>query len=463
MLDSGVLDVAIGVILVYFLLSFLGSAINEFIAARMRLRAKDLEDGIRLLLGSQTTTAPGAKDVAHLIRFWGNAIKGLWRVPMSLLFGSSNGSGKRSGGAAGELFNHPLLRTLKHNGKLPSYVPARTFSAALLDVERIARNPDLLWEAVSEQVAESASTELRQYLGAVLSLPRMDAIQSYIDLLPAGALKQQIEGYRDSTVEAIRTASMDETLDQDLRRHLDALVNPNTLQSALIRVQSLPDSVPYKGEALALLTSWSDLVQSVESLTQGVAVDINAKREELEKWFDQGMDRVSGWYRRRAQVIIVVIAIPIVAALNADTITMAQTLWQDAAVRDAVVSEAVDLVNQERAPACYVAADTGEEPEPAQSVQPEDCIDQVRTQLKGLEMLGWRSSDDTRSDPREHPAFDLSGDGEIDYVGWLLKFAGLGITVGAVSQGASFWFDFLKKAINVRGSGKAPPSTTDPK
>jgi hypothetical protein len=153
MLDSGVLDVAIGVILVYFLLSFLGSAINEFIAARMRLRAKDLEDGIRLLLGSQTTTAPGAKDVAHLIRFWGNAIKGLWRVPMSLLFGSSNGSGKRSGGAAGELFNHPLLRTLKHNGKLPSYVPARTFSAALLDVERVARNPDLLWEAVSQQVA----------------------------------------------------------------------------------------------------------------------------------------------------------------------------------------------------------------------------------------------------------------------------------------------------------------------
>jgi hypothetical protein len=40
--------------------------------------------------------------------------------------------------------------------------------------------------------------------------------------------------------------------------------------------------------------------------------------------------------------------------------------------------------------------------------------------------------------------------------GWLIKLAGILISGVAASPGASFWFDMLKKIINVRLTGVNP-------
>jgi len=40
-----------------------------------------------------------------------------------------------------------------------------------------------------------------------------------------------------------------------------------------------------------------------------------------------------------------------------------------------------------------------------------------------------------------------------DPTGWLLKLLGIFITGAAAAQGAPFWFDILKKVVNVRASG----------
>ncbi len=50
MLSLEMLNVAIGVIFIYLLLSLICSALNEFIEAKLKLRAVDLEQGIRELL-----------------------------------------------------------------------------------------------------------------------------------------------------------------------------------------------------------------------------------------------------------------------------------------------------------------------------------------------------------------------------------------------------------------------------
>ena len=42
----------------------------------------------------------------------------------------------------------------------------------------------------------------------------------------------------------------------------------------------------------------------------------------LERSFDEGMDRVSGWYKRRASYSLLVLAIVLVAILNVDTFTV---------------------------------------------------------------------------------------------------------------------------------------------
>jgi hypothetical protein len=43
--------------------------------------------------------------------------------------------------------------------------------------------------------------------------------------------------------------------------------------------------------------------------------------------------------------------------------------------------------------------------------------------------------------------------------GWLLKVLGVLISGAAAAQGAPFWFDMLKRLINIRGSGPAPQPT----
>ena len=52
------------------------------------------------------------------------------------------------------------------------------------------------------------------------------------------------------------------------------------------------------------------------------------------------MERVSGWYRRKVQFLLFVIATIVVCLLNADTLTTGRVLWRDDASRAAIVVEA---------------------------------------------------------------------------------------------------------------------------
>src|SRR5262245_48585581 len=84
MFGSAILEVAVGVLFVYLLLSLLCSALSELIESFIRLRARDLKKGIENLLHGP-----------ELVK---------------------------------DFFAHPLIKPL---GDSPSYVPARTFSLAL--------------------------------------------------------------------------------------------------------------------------------------------------------------------------------------------------------------------------------------------------------------------------------------------------------------------------------------------
>jgi hypothetical protein len=100
MLGSEVLDVVIGVLFVYLTLSFICSAIQEALAAFLKLRSQDLYRGIRTLLDDP---------------------KGL--------------------GLVRDFYNHPLIDSLfpgdyepGNHKNLPSYIPARTFALAIMDL-----------------------------------------------------------------------------------------------------------------------------------------------------------------------------------------------------------------------------------------------------------------------------------------------------------------------------------------
>ena len=67
--------------------------------------------------------------------------------------------------------------------------------------------------------------------------------------------------------------------------------------------------------------------------------DATEFRAGVERWFDRGMERVSGWYKRRTQLILFVLGIGVAIALNASALTVADELWRNDGVRDALVAQ----------------------------------------------------------------------------------------------------------------------------
>jgi hypothetical protein len=140
------------------------------------------------------------------------------------------------------------------------------------------------------------------------------------------------------------------------------------------------------------------------------------------------MARVSGWYKRKTQIILIVIGVVLVPAINANTIAMAERMWKDDAVRSAVASQA-----QAQASAQSAAGDS-----PRKVTQKlDDAANDVDKVVKVGIPMGW------------HGAVVPHGAGGIATAicGWLL-------TILAISLGAPFWFDTLSRFSRLRASGK---------
>jgi hypothetical protein len=160
------------------------------------------------------------------------------------------------------------------------------------------------------------------------------------------------------------------------------------------------------------------------------AGDLKKARENIENWFDDTMNRVSGWYKRKAQLIVLLLALVFCVALNADTITITNSLSSDSTLRAAVVA---------------AAEETAKAP-PPDSKTPLTRITELRSELEHLGLpIGWLKASHDYVDPREVPT---------SVKGWFYKILGLLLTTIAVSLGAPFWFDLLNKLVNLRGAGK---------
>jgi hypothetical protein len=156
--------------------------------------------------------------------------------------------------------------------------------------------------------------------------------------------------------------------------------------------------------------------------------DVDAFRLGLEAWFDDAMARVSGWYKRKAQLIILAVAIVVTVALNANTITIGERLWRDPSLRATVVQQAGAAAGTAQGATALDRLDA--------------TVDRVERVGKLGVPIGWSRSS---SDPRHIRLGDW---------GWARLLGGWLLTVLAISLGAPFWFDTLSRLSRLRGSGK---------
>ncbi|HEY1216165.1 MAG TPA: hypothetical protein VGE93_21260, partial [Bryobacteraceae bacterium] len=306
------MEIAIGLSLVYLLLSLICSAVSEGLETILKNRSRDLERGLREMLSDED----GSK-LVHLL-YNHPLIQGLFRDRYS-----------------NDLIRKRLLSAGKvYAGKtLPSYIPPRHFALALMDI-------------IVPVSADSPS-------GA------------------SGALGTSSAAATAPTIATLRAAAA-----------------------------AFP--VPQVSRAVMLMIDAS-------------ANDITRVRESFESWFDSSMERVAGWYKRRAQIIIFAVAIAASGVLNLDTVEIARRLATDSAMRSSLVATATEYAKQKDLNLPSMKED----------------IDHLSLGIP----VGWDAA----------PATTYQ---------WLLKLMGILASAMAATLGAPFWFDVLNRFISGRSSNK---------
>jgi hypothetical protein len=170
------------------------------------------------------------------------------------------------------------------------------------------------------------------------------------------------------------------------------------------------------------------IVDAVEDQTTRVDKRLGEARKQIEVWFDSSMERISGWYKRKTQIVAIFVSLFLAVALNVDTIRITSSLWSDALLRLTVQEAAAALAEGED--------DVG-----------------LKEAYKRLDEvgfpIGWT--------PEHIPTTDaFNGISKSKIINVLVWLAGLLLTGFAVSQGSPFWFDILRRFTKLRGAGKKP-------
>jgi hypothetical protein len=372
MFGSVILDVAIGMAYIYLLLSLVASVINEALASVVQSRAANLQRGLRSLLSGDSIETGAGTLVDNIYNH--GLIRGLYQDPA-----------KDYGEKALSLWSNFRL-TLQRWVRiappkpidgvtdqllLPSYIPARTFALAMIDI----LNKD-------------------KFNGKT-------PIENIEDFLSSH--HQQFE--KNKAVEALLTL---------------------------------------------LIDAKNDAQQDAQKLQQ--------LQTNIENWYNDAMDRVSGWYKRYTQNVLLIIGLGLAITFNVNSVRIAHTLWVDRDARQGMVDAASDYVKNHPAPPAANAQGTSGQQTNQQAdggVFEAGLVDRMKASVQAVNEvsgqfllpLGWQYKRSDYWAMWKGDTFHMAGKSLPILIGWL-------ITAGALSLGASFWFDTLNKIMVIRNTVK---------
>jgi hypothetical protein len=392
MFGSMVLEVAIGVVFVYLLLSFIVTAVTELISGWLKWRSQNLWKGIRNLLDSGTAET--------------------WVTT---------------------LYEHPLIEGLSQAGAAtaadrkktgPSYIPSRTFALALLQSLK-----------EKESAGQLAVTAMQRAVAGVPDTSSTAGLKA--------RLLQEVEGLGETGAGC--------ALKKDVKALTDGIPDTVSLADAKTAAASYLDKLPERWLHMAIenLPADSKLRKSLVALLEESHHDLELLKTNIEVWFNNSMERVSGWYKRKTQLFHILLAVAVTLVINVDSVLIVNALSQNQALRDSLVKQAEAFSKSQ--PSAGTSA---------------PAIEQLRAQISQLDLpVGWvlpgqRAFTQDNRDFRVWPGWYSRGRGQDWLVFWMqtVRFHLLGwlLTAFAISLGAPFWFDMLNKIINIRSSGKAP-------
>jgi hypothetical protein len=198
----------------------------------------------------------------------------------------------------------------------------------------------------------------------------------------------------------------------------------------------------------------------LQSIWTEAEADIEEFKRKLEKWFDDTMERTSGWYKKHTQNILLLLGLFLAILFNIDTIAIAKKLTKDPKLREQMVQAASSYQEKNKELAVQLRDTQLKKTDPAAydlvkksyskvDSQSNELLDSARNMITGdiknvnnlMGLGGW-----TWKGWRPH--FHMYEDQL-----WLTMIIGWLITALAISLGAPFWFDLLSKLMKVRGAG----------
>jgi hypothetical protein len=301
MFGSGILDTIIGLIFVFLLVSMLVTISNELIAGALRSRAKWLRIGIERLLGSQW-----AQDLyAH-----------------PLIGGATQPLGSNPAGTIG-----------------PSYIASRSFANVLM--------------ALLHDSAASVK-EVRRTLQSVITT----ATDGGATIETLKARVSEALPHVHALVVAHSHAALAEAITKDLAAMGQRLKAPYTVAEAQADIQRLIDAMQTRYLRQMIEGLHDERMRKVLlALFEDAQNDVEKFKENIEIWFNNSMDRVSGWYKRRSQWVVAALAVTAAVSMNVDAILIVKHLQTYPGARESLVAQAKAFA--ERTPPPVSATGTG--------------------------------------------------------------------------------------------------------
>jgi hypothetical protein len=282
------------------------------------------------------------------------------------------------------------------------------------------------------RVLNSRGTQLFQSINALIGDAEMAKDFWKHDLIAPLLKSKSKAGAQQSTqanlIAGIKQNPQDGSISSSVsrtdRKVLPSYISPTTVVTVMKAVAANPPDPPIvpAADSVAAPTGFWGVHASFKT---ALANDEQQLQAVLEKWFNDAMDRLSGWYKRFVQVILLGLAILVTIGFNVSTIHVAEELWRQPTLQAAVSAEA----NQ--------AAPSQSQ---GQTTQQPQSLETDFNEAATLP-VGWGAANRPQGG-----------------VAWLLTVLGWLLTIGALTFGAPFWFDLLTRMNSLRATG--PPATT---
>lgn len=190
------------------------------------------------------------------------------------------------------------------------------------------------------------------------------------------------------------------------------------------------------------------LRQSLKAMWLDSNNDEQVFKDKIEAWFSGNMVRVSGWYKRHIQKVLLLVAFVLAAMMNIDSLRIARDIPQNNELRAEMVQQLPQLFKQKELfppQGLVTEANSNALTDVELLKQRYQLLQKTTNDLEALELpIGWQG-------------FGFISQ-SFQWYDWLLMLLGWFISAFAASMGADFWFSSIGKVINLRSGGKPASS-----